>query len=180
MYAPIYVGCVGTGRGYVTPASGHGCHPRAAGFSDPNLLVSALVIAVLLGISACSPGAGPAPPTAVAGPAHPANSASPIAWPGTAPVPAPPAAAGPRERVAPVSSMVDGLRARLEKSRDDAKGWALLAQSYAFMGNQPGAEEALARAVALGMDEQALRQRIQAAAPRPQPSGDWVQQALNR
>jgi len=76
--------------------------------------------------------------------------------------------------------MVDGLRARLEESPNDPKGWALLAQSYAFMGNQKGVEEALARAVALGMNEEDLRQRVQAATPKAQPQTDWVQQALNR
>jgi cytochrome c-type biogenesis protein CcmH len=76
--------------------------------------------------------------------------------------------------------MVDGLRARLEQSPDDPKGWALLAQSYAFMGDREGAEAALARAVALGMNEPELRQRIEAAAPASPPPTDWVQQALNR
>ena len=97
------------------------------------------------------------------GNAHPSATSS-IAWPGsTSPeLPAMPSTTG-GERVAPVSSLVDGLKARLEQSPNDANGWALLATSLAFTGDHAGAEAAIARAAALGVDEQALRERVTAA-----------------
>jgi len=81
-----------------------------------------------------------------------------IAWPreSTLRSPTPPAPTS----VAPVGDLITGLEQRLANQPDDAKGWALLAQSYAFVANTHGAEVALARAVELGFDESDLRNRI--------------------
>ncbi len=84
----------------------------------------------------------------------------------------------------PVSSLVSGLQARLAENPEDAKGWALLAQSYAFMGDGPRAEEAIANAVKLGVDEADLRIRIGLATQSPRTpiaserQLDWVQRAI--
>lgn len=107
-----------------------------------------------------------------------ATSASPvaalpsIAWPeirsaGAATTSAGGSADSSETRVAPVDSLIGGLQARLAKEPNDAKGWALLAQSYSFMGNAAGAEDAVKRAVALGFDEQGLRERVNGAARGP-------------
>jgi cytochrome c-type biogenesis protein CcmH len=67
--------------------------------------------------------------------------------------------------------MIAGLEERLAREPGDAKGWALLAQSYAFLGNSLQAEAALEKAVALGMEEENLRQRVNLASNSPaQPS----------
>ena len=123
--------------------------------------------------------------------AEPDRAASPIAalpieslaWTGDEPR-APTAtsigSAGPPSaamEAAPIASLIGGLEARLVTNPDDAGGWALLAQSYAFMGKMEAAEQALSRATELGMDEQALRERIAAAAERTQ-HGNWIQQAI--
>jgi hypothetical protein len=86
-----------------------------------------------------------------------------IAWPprGTAPPASPGNGAAP---VDSVDSMIVGLERRLEREPDDAKGWALLAQSYAFLGRQGDAETAMAKAVARGFGEADLRQRVSLAA----------------
>lgn len=93
-----------------------------------------------------------------------------LAWPVAAQSPlvrpagvgtAAPAAAG--VEVAPVESLIDGLEARLAATPNDAKGWALLAQSYAYTANEEAGEHALRRAVELGVDEPSLRERVQAA-----------------
>jgi cytochrome c-type biogenesis protein CcmH/NrfG len=98
-----------------------------------------------------------------------------IAWPtgrGT-PQPATPvttaASSSPKE-VAPVSSLVAGLEQRLAAQPNDANGWALLAQSYAFMGKPDAAEQAIQKAVALGVDEKTLRARVDGAARNPHPT----------
>jgi cytochrome c-type biogenesis protein CcmH/NrfG len=70
-------------------------------------------------------------------------------------------------QAAPVESLITGLEARLAAQPDDAKGWVLLAQSYAFTANEEGAERALRRAVELGVDEQSLRERLQGAKRSP-------------
>ena len=57
------------------------------------------------------------------------------------------------------------------------KGWALLAQSYAFVGDTAGAERALQHAVELGADEQALRARVQAARREPEARG-WIERTI--
>jgi len=72
--------------------------------------------------------------------------------------------------VAPVSSLVGGLEQRLAARPDDVEGWALLAQSYAFMGDAAAADGAVKKAVALGMDEQTLRSRVDSAMRGPHPN----------
>jgi len=78
----------------------------------------------------------------------PAVAALPnIAWPSDraavgarAPDAAAPLADGSAPvQVAPVSSLVGGLEQRLAAQPDDVNGWALLAQSYAFMGDAAAA-----------------------------------------
>jgi cytochrome c-type biogenesis protein CcmH len=66
-------------------------------------------------------------------------------------------------QIAPVSSLVGGLEQRLAAQPNDADGWALLAQSYAFMGDAAAANGAIKKAVALGIDEQGLRARVDSA-----------------
>jgi cytochrome c-type biogenesis protein CcmH/NrfG len=73
-------------------------------------------------------------------------------------------------QVAPVSSLVGGLEQRLAAQPDDVNGWALLAQSYAFMGDAAAADGAVKKAVALGMDEQTLRARVDNAMRGPHPN----------
>jgi cytochrome c-type biogenesis protein CcmH len=109
----------------------------------------------------------------------PAVAALPnIAWPssgraepttGAAAVTSPVDGASPTQ-VAPVSSLVAGLEQRLAAQPDDVNGWALLAQSYAFMGDAAAADGAVKKAVALGMDEQALRARVDNAMRGPHPN----------
>jgi cytochrome c-type biogenesis protein CcmH len=66
--------------------------------------------------------------------------------------------------IAPVGDLIAGLEQRLAQNPADSKGWALLAQSHAFLGNTDAAETALAQAVALGLDENDLRHRVGLAA----------------
>ena len=70
---------------------------------------------------------------------------------------------------APVENLLAGLEERLADNPDDANGWSLLAQSYAFVGRSDDAARAIERAVALGMNEQQLKQPV-AQAQRPQRS----------
>jgi cytochrome c-type biogenesis protein CcmH/NrfG len=72
---------------------------------------------------------------------------------------------------------VQGLEARLEVEPNDAEGWTLLAQSYAFTSNEEAVERAVRRAVELGVDEAMLRERV-AGAKRRAPPVDWVEEAL--
>ncbi len=72
--------------------------------------------------------------------------------------------------VAPVSSLVTGLEQRLAAQPNDANGWALLAQSYAFMGKMDAAEKAVQKAVSLGVDEKQLRARVDGARRGPHPT----------
>lgn len=87
---------------------------------------------------------------------------NPIAWPGTSTLTrqVPDQTASSQ---APVADLIDGLEERLAKNPADAKGWALLAQSYAFLADGSAAEAAIARAVALGFDEADLRNRVELA-----------------
>jgi cytochrome c-type biogenesis protein CcmH/NrfG len=101
-----------------------------------------------------------------------------LAWPETTRTPsAAVRAEAPGLQAAPVESLVDGLEARLATQPNDANGWALLAQSYAYTSNDEGAERAVQRAVALGFDERALRERV-ASAERSQVSGDWFDRVM--
>jgi len=88
-------------------------------------------------------------------------SAASIAWP-TSPRRTVPAPQGSTS-VAPVGDLITRLEQRLARNPDDAKGWALLAQSYQFLGDAERAEAAVARAIGLGMDEAELRQRVVSA-----------------
>ena len=73
-------------------------------------------------------------------------------------------------QAAPISSLVSGLEQRLAAQPNDMDGWALLAQSYAFMGDAAAADGAIKKAIALGMDEQALRARVDSAMRGPHPN----------
>jgi hypothetical protein len=73
-------------------------------------------------------------------------------------------------QAAPVSSLVGGLEQRLAAQPNDVDGWALLAQSYAFMGDAAAANGAIKKAVALGMDEPSLRARVDSALRGPHPN----------
>lgn len=70
-------------------------------------------------------------------------------------------------QVGSVQSLLDGLRQKLESDPENSSGWALLAQSYAFTGEMELAEDALSHAVALGLDETEMRQRIDSARRDP-------------
>jgi cytochrome c-type biogenesis protein CcmH len=83
-----------------------------------------------------------------------------LAWPATAEAPALREARGAGVQVASVESLVAGLEARLAAQPDDAEGWALLAQSYAFTSNDEALERAIRRALELGVDEATLRDRV--------------------
>jgi len=63
--------------------------------------------------------------------------------------------------------MIVGLEQRLAHEPGDAKGWALLAQSYAFLGNAQQADAALSKAVTAGFDETDLRRRLGLASETP-------------
>jgi cytochrome c-type biogenesis protein CcmH/NrfG len=78
---------------------------------------------------------------------------------------------------APVASLIGGLEQRLEQNPGDANGWALLAQSYAFVGQRDRAEAAVAQAIALGFDEASLRSRVSESA-REVRGGSWIEQTL--
>ena len=99
-----------------------------------------------------------------------------IAWPGGAD-PLPLTTQSSVTEAAPVASLLVGLESRLAKQPNDAKGWALLSQSHAFMGNIESAEAALLRAVELGFDEPTLRQRVKLA-KREQQSINWIESAV--
>jgi len=102
--------------------------------------------------------AWPSPDRPSAGSARTADSAA-IPNDGSAPM-----------QAAPISSLVGGLERRLAAQPDDVDGWALLAQSYAFMGDAAAADGAIKKAIALGMDEQALRARVDTALRGPHPN----------
>ena len=80
---------------------------------------------------------------------------------------------------APIAELIGGLEARLASEPADVKGWALLAQSYAFVGDTASAERALQRTVALGADELEVRARVQAARRGPDARG-WIEQTVGR
>lgn len=69
----------------------------------------------------------------------------------------------PGKPVAPVGQLIDGLRARLEQQPNDERGWRLLAQSYAHMGDMPNARLAAERAVDIGADSDELSATLQKA-----------------
>jgi hypothetical protein len=81
----------------------------------------------------------------------------------------PPAAPSNGGQVASVESLIGGLEARLAANPNDANGWALLAQSYAYTDDDAALEHAVKRAVELGVDEQSLRERVAGARPGVHP-----------
>jgi hypothetical protein len=101
--------------------------------------------------------------------AWPSLGGSPPSGARTAGAPVPSADGSTPMQVAPVSSFVGGLEQRLAAQPNDVEGWALLAQSYAFMGDAAAADRAVKKAAALGMDEQALRARVDNAMRGPHP-----------
>lgn len=58
------------------------------------------------------------------------------------------AAMSPEDRAAAITSMVEGLAARLETEPDDVDGWRMLARSYSALGRNAEAADALREAVA--------------------------------
>lgn len=103
-----------------------------------------------------------------------------LAWPersSAAPPSATATSAAASVQAASVESLVGGLEARLAAQPNDAEGWALLAQSYAFTSNEEAVERAVKHAVALGFDEGSLRERV-AGAQRSAPAVDWVDRAI--
>jgi hypothetical protein len=110
-----------------------------------------------------------------------AQSGKSIAWPVREALPTlPPASmsgASTAVHAASVESLIGGLETRLAGAPEDSAGWALLAQSYAFVANREGAETALQRAVALGADEAALRERVRSAERSAAPV-DWIEETL--
>ncbi len=89
--------------------------------------------------------------------------------------PATPSADG--GRVASVESLIGGLEARLAAQPNDANGWALLAESYAYTADAAAVDRAIARAVALGADEQSLRERVSTAQGSAHPGTQATQLA---
>ena len=64
---------------------------------------------------------------------------------------------------APIAELVGGLEARLAAAPADASGWALLAQTYAWLGRTDDARKAARRAVELGVDAATLDRKLIAA-----------------
>ena len=94
-----------------------------------------------------------------------ADTLGAIAWPANAQQSTAPDPAGmATTSVAPVGDLIAGLEQRLAQNPNDARGWVLLAQSHAFLGNTGRVDTAIARAVTLGMDENDLRRRVDSAA----------------
>jgi cytochrome c-type biogenesis protein CcmH/NrfG len=91
----------------------------------------------------------------------------------SAPLRAAPAPTATGVQAGSVESLVAGLEARLAAEPNDANGWALLAQSYAYTANEEAGERAIRRAVELGVDEQSLRERV-ALAKRSAHGDGWV------
>lgn len=113
-------------------------------------------------------------------PAGATESSASLAWPGTTHSPLVNEDVSARNaavQAASVESLVAGLEARLAARPDDAEGWSLLAQSYAFVSNEEAVEVAVRHAVEFGADEQMLRDRVASAKRRSRPV-DWVEEAL--
>ena len=69
-----------------------------------------------------------------------------------------PSANSAKQPIGSVASMLDGLKARLEKDPVDAGGWLLLAKSYQHLGQTEEANNAYQRASALGKTDPAFEQ----------------------
>ena len=70
-----------------------------------------------------------------------------------------------------VPTMIETLEHRLKSEPADAKGWSLLAQSYAYIGYESGIDLAIANAVRLGVDEAALRAQVAGVTRASTPQG---------
>ena len=75
---------------------------------------------------------------------------------------------------APVSSLVDGLVARLQENPEDAGGWLLLAKSYRFLERPADAGPAYRRAAALGRTDAELEAWIAANEEELAIVRDWI------
>jgi cytochrome c-type biogenesis protein CcmH len=89
-----------------------------------------------------------------------ATTAPPAAG-STTPAAAP--AAAPARQSAPVASLVAPLADRLAQDPNDPTGWALLGQSYDYMGEPKLAADAYRQAQAYGNDDPAIAAALQAA-----------------
>lgn len=145
-----------------------------------NLIGIAVLVAWTAGVGAkvYMDKSAPQPGSVVAA----ATGLAPSAWEdkprGAAPRTAQTQASASGVEAPPISDLVTGLEARLAAAPDDANGWALLAQTYAFLGNSAGVERAIEHAVALGVDESALRARVQSATrDTPHPT-NWIRSAV--
>jgi len=69
------------------------------------------------------------------------------------------------DKAASVETLLAGLEQRLSANPDDGKGWLLLAKSYEHMGKDADAADAYAKAVALGVTDEALGARLSANEP---------------
>jgi hypothetical protein len=79
---------------------------------------------------------------------------------------------GTGKKVGSVSSMVDGLAARLEENPNDGKGWLLLARSYQHINEPAKAAEAYAKANALGEFDQEFENSLAAGSAVETGSAD--------
>lgn len=116
---------------------------------------NALSLLALVAVAACERGSEAVPANAVV--ADPAL-AGVQAWAAGIESDAAPSA---NPSAQPVADLIGGLEARLEENPDDAEGWALLAQSYAYTGQMSDARDAVNRAVALGRDRNTLEARVE-------------------
>jgi len=77
--------------------------------------------------------------------------------------------ASQQKSVASVGDLVDGLAERLKQNPDDAGGWLLLAKSYRHLERRDDAEQAYARAKALGSPDDDLEAWLSGATSTPAP-----------
>lgn len=63
-------------------------------------------------------------------------------------------------KAASVSTLLDGLEARLQDDPEDARGWLLLAKSYDHLGRTEEAAMAYGKAAALGLTDDVLEARL--------------------
>lgn len=64
------------------------------------------------------------------------------------------------KKAASVSTLLDGLEARLQDDPDDARGWLLLAKSYDHLGRTEDAIAAYGNAASLGLTDDVLEARL--------------------
>lgn len=76
---------------------------------------------------------------------------------------APSLKAGKDAAAPPIEQLVERLESRLAEAPADASGWALLAQTYAWLGRMADAREAARRATELGVDAAVLDRKLIAA-----------------